>query len=108
MIQTPKDIINRGGIKINPVDIEALIDRHPAVLQSSIAPIPDPVLGEKACVFVVPEPGKSVTLSEITDHLARHGVAKLRWPERLEIVEQMPMTPTRKIVKRDLAQRIAR
>jgi non-ribosomal peptide synthetase component E (peptide arylation enzyme) len=101
-----KDIINRGGIKINPADIEALIDRHPAVLQSAIAPVPDPVLGEKACLFVVPKPGRTLTLAEATGWLAENGVAKLRWPERLEIVDAMPMTPTRKIVKRDLAARI--
>jgi acyl-CoA synthetase (AMP-forming)/AMP-acid ligase II len=103
-----KDIINRGGIKINPIDIEALIDRHPAVLQSAIAPVPDPVLGEKACLFVVPKPGKSLTLAEATDYLANNGIAKMRWPERLEIIDAMPMTPTRKIVKRELTQRLTR
>ncbi len=44
-----KEVINRGGVKFNPADIEALLDRHPAILQCAIAPIPDPVMGERAC-----------------------------------------------------------
>jgi cyclohexanecarboxylate-CoA ligase len=46
-----KDLINRGGIKINPVEVEAMIDRHPKILQSAIVPMPDEVMGEKACAF---------------------------------------------------------
>lgn len=94
-----KDLINRGGIKINPVDIEAVIDRHPAVLMSAIAPIPDEVLGERACVYVELQPDSNVTLDEICAWLGENDVAKMKWPEKLEIVAQMPLTPTRKIIK---------
>lgn len=102
-----KDIINRGGIKINPIDIEVLMDRHPAVLQSAVAPVPDPVLGEKACLFAVVKPGAHLTLAEACDYLAANNVAKLRWPERLEIIDAMPMTPTRKIIKGELTRRVS-
>ena len=102
-----KDIINRGGIKINPADLETLLDGHPAVLQSAIAPMPDPVLGEKACLFVTLTPGASLTLEEACDYLAANDVAKMKWPERLEVIPEMPMTPTRKIIKGDLARRVA-
>lgn len=96
-----KDVINRGGIKINPADIEALIDRHPSVLMSAIAPVPDEVLGERACLYVQmrPDAPAPLTLDEACAWLARHDVAKMKWPERIVIVDQMPMTPTRKIVK---------
>ena len=94
-----KDLINRGGIKINPADIEALIDEHPKVLQSAIVPMPDEVLGEKACLFIVPREGATVTLAELCEWLHGKGVAKIKWPERLELIAQMPMTPTRKIIK---------
>ena len=94
-----KDLINRGGIKINPTDIEAVIDNHPAVLMSAIAPVPDDVLGERACVYIQLQPDSSVTLEEICNWLRKNHVAKMKWPERLEIVGQMPMTPTRKIIK---------
>ena len=94
-----KDIINRGGIKINPVDIEAVIDRHPAVLMSAIAPVSDEVLGERACVYIELRPDSAVTLEEICTWLDGNDVAKMKWPERLEIVDRMPLTPTRKIIK---------
>ncbi|MGB0631503.1 MAG: class I adenylate-forming enzyme family protein [Alphaproteobacteria bacterium] len=94
-----KDLINRGGIKINPTDIEAVIDAHPAVLMSAIAPVPDEVLGERACLYVQLQPDAAITLEQICDWLAENEIAKMKWPEQLEIVEQMPMTPTRKIIK---------
>ncbi|MEJ0069876.1 MAG: fatty acid--CoA ligase family protein, partial [Pseudomonadota bacterium] len=103
-----KDIINRGGVKINPSDVEALIDRHDAVLQSAIVPMPDPLLGERACCFVVLKPGAALSLEAVCAWLEQHGVAKLKWPERLEAIAAMPMTPTRKIIKGELAQRVAR
>jgi len=94
-----KDLINRGGIKINPTDIEAVIDTHPAVMMSAIAPIPDDILGERACVYVQLQPDASITLEHICSWLAEHDVSKMKWPERLVFVDQMPMTPTRKIIK---------
>lgn len=97
-----KDIINRGGIKINPMDIETLIDSHPAVQISAVVPMPDEILGERACLFVQLAPGRTLTLDQVCEYLAANNMAKLRWPERLEIVEAMPMTATRKITKRKL------
>jgi cyclohexanecarboxylate-CoA ligase len=94
-----KDVINRGGVKYNPLDVELLLDRHPKVVQSAIVPVPDPVLGEKACAFIVPKHGAEVTLRELCDYLSSLDIAKIKLPERLEIVTEMPMTPTRKIIK---------
>jgi cyclohexanecarboxylate-CoA ligase len=98
-----KDIINRGGIKLNPSDLEALIDRHECVEQSAIVAMPDPILGERACCCVVLKPDKDLSLEALCVWLEAQGVAKLRWPERLVAVEAMPMTPTRKIIKSALA-----
>jgi cyclohexanecarboxylate-CoA ligase len=102
-----KDLINRGGIKINPTDIENLVDAHEQVLQSAVVPMRDDVLGEKACLFIVPRPGASITLDEINHYLAEQGVAKMRWPEHMVVIDEMPMTPTRKIIKGVLAARLA-
>jgi len=99
MTSRRKEIINRGGVKFNPVDVEAILDNHEKILQSAIVPMPDPVLGERACAFVVLRAPETLTLDEVTRYLADKGVAKLKWPERLEIVAEMPMTPTRKIIK---------
>ena len=99
-----KDVINRGGMKINPVDIEALMDAHPSVLLSAVVPMPDEVLGERACLFLQTVPGETPSLEEVCAYLAEKDVAKLRWPERLVIVEAMPMTATRKIIKGRLVE----
>ena len=102
-----KDIINRGGVKLNPSDVEALIDRHEAVMQSAIIPIPDPILGERACCCVVLKPEKTLSFEALCAWLEQHGIAKLKWPERLVEVEAMPITPTRKIIKSRLVELIA-
>ena len=100
-----KDIVNRGGIKINPTDVEAVISRHPAVAVCAIAPIPDDVLGEKACAYIELQDDASLTLDTICQWLRDKDVAKMKWPEALEIVDTMPMTPTRKVAKGELRRR---
>ena len=65
--------------------------------------MPDPVLGERACCFVVLKPGQhAMTLDDLRALLAARDVAKLKWPERVEIIADMPMTPTRKVKKTEL------
>jgi cyclohexanecarboxylate-CoA ligase len=94
-----KDIINRGGVKLNPSDVEALIDHHEAVLQNAIVPVPDQILGERACCCVVLKPGQTLSLDALCAWLQSKGVAKIKWPELLVSITEMPMTPTRKIIK---------
>ncbi|MBN8940499.1 MAG: acyl--CoA ligase [Rhizobiales bacterium] len=102
-----KEVINRGGVKFNPADVEAVIAAHPAVELCAIVPMPDPVLGERACCFVVVRGGAAIDLDTIKAWLAGHDIAKTKWPERLEAIDEMPMTPTRKIRKAELARRLA-
>jgi len=95
-----KDVINRGGVKFNPADVEALLDGHPQILQSAIVPMPDPVLGEKACAFITLKPGaQSPTLEGLVHYLLAKDIAKNKLPERLVVIPEMPLTPTRKIIK---------
>jgi cyclohexanecarboxylate-CoA ligase len=95
-----KDIINRGGVKFNPAEVEVLLDAHPKILQSAIVPMPDPVLGEKACAFVVlRENNHSLVLDDVVGYLLDKRIAKNKLPERLVVVPEMPLTPTRKIIK---------
>ena len=102
-----KDVINRGGVKYNPRDVEDLLDAHPAVMQSAIVPMPDSIVGEKACCFIVPRPGNAPSLEELCAYLLERGIAKYKLPERLETVAEMPLTPTRKIIKSRLAEVLA-
>jgi non-ribosomal peptide synthetase component E (peptide arylation enzyme) len=101
-----KDVINRGGVKINPVDIEQALEEHPAVVQVAIIPYPDQVLGERACLVIVPNGDAALSMEEMQRYLASRGIAKMRWPERIETVQAMPMTPTRKIIKGELARQV--
>jgi acyl-CoA synthetase (AMP-forming)/AMP-acid ligase II len=101
-----KDLINRGGIKINPTDIENTIMAHDAVMQAAVVPMPDDIMGEKACLFVTLAEGAAFSFDEMTAHLADNGFAKMKWPERLEIIAEMPVTPTRKIIKGELIARL--
>jgi cyclohexanecarboxylate-CoA ligase len=95
-----KDLINRGGVKFNPLDVELLLDSHPKILQSALVPMPDPILGEKACAFVTLKPGAdAVTLNELVDYLLERRIAKNKLPEKLVVIAEMPLTPTRKIIK---------
>jgi acyl-CoA synthetase (AMP-forming)/AMP-acid ligase II len=104
-----KEIINRGGVKYSPLDVEALIDRMPGVARSAIVPFPDAVLGERACVFVQAAPGAArTTLEAIMRELDRAGVAKFKWPERLELIETMPLTPTQKVMRGRLREQLAK
>jgi cyclohexanecarboxylate-CoA ligase/acyl-CoA synthetase len=101
-----KDIINRGGVKFNPIEVEAVIASHPAVAQAVVAPIPDPLLGERAACFVVLHEKAVLNFDDLKHFLAERKIAKFMWPEQLEIVPEMPMTPTRKVIKPELVQRL--
>jgi len=98
-----KDVVNRGGIKINPAEVEVAVDQHPAVMISAIVGAPDAVLGERLCCFVQLKPEHAITLDDLCEHLEQSGVPKRLWPERLEVIAEMPMTPTRKVMKHRLA-----
>ena len=98
-----KDIINRGGVKYNPADIEEIIFTHPKVAMTAIVPMKDETLGERACCFVQLLPGEEMELSEVSDYLHTQNISKNKWPERLEVVDEMPLTPTRKVIKGKLA-----
>ena len=101
-----KDVINRGGVKYNPRDIEDLLAAHPRVDMAAIVPVPDPVLGERACCCITAAGDPPPTLEDLCAYLDESGVSKTRWPERLEVVDAMPLTATRKIIKGRLIERL--
>lgn len=102
-----KDIIIRGGENIPVVEIEQLLYRHPAVQELAIVAMPDPRLGERCCAFVVTKGGATLDFSEMTRFLEEQRIARSYLPERLEVVAEMPKTPSGKIQKfrlRELAR----
>jgi 2,3-dihydroxybenzoate-AMP ligase len=101
-----KDLINRGGEKISAEEIENLILTHPAVQNVACVPMPDPILGERMCAYVILQRGHSLDLSELVVFLMHQEIAKHKLPERLEIVEEFPLSPFGKVSKKDLTNRI--
>ena len=100
-----KDIIIRGGENIPVVEVEGLIYRHPAVQEAAVVAMPDPRLGERACAFVVLKSGADLSLAALCDFLSAQKMATQYLPERLEVVEHMPKTPSGKIQKFHLRER---
>ncbi|MBI5628506.1 MAG: AMP-binding protein, partial [Candidatus Rokubacteria bacterium] len=99
-----KDVIIRGGENIPVVEVENLLFAHPKIAGVAIVGMPDPRLQERACAFVIPKPGQSITLEEIVAYLDTQQLARQKYPERLEIVSEFPMTPSGKIQKYRLRQ----
>ena len=105
-----KDLVIRGGQNIPVVEVEEQLYHHPAVREVAIAAMPDARLGERACAFVVLNPGFHLTFDEMVAYLEEKGTARTYFPERLEIVRELPRTATGKIQKyklRALASRFA-
>lgn len=102
-----KDMINRGGEKISAEEIENLVLAHPAVFNAAVVAMPDPVLGERACAFVILKSGASLSLDELTRFLRDdQRIAKFKLPERLEIRNRFPTTAVGKVSKKDLRDEI--
>ena len=102
-----KDLINRGGEKISCEEIENLIHMHPKVEQVALVAMPDPVFGEKACAFVVTQPGERLDFDELIAFLKAKRIASFKLPERLEVVDHFPTSLVGKILKRQLREQIA-
>src|SRR5215207_6746361 len=84
---------------------------HPAVLNVACVPMPDAVFGERMCAYVIPRgaaaDAATLTLPELASFLAAKGLAKFKLPERLELVDEFPMSAFGKVSKKDLGARIA-
>ena len=94
-----KDIIIRGGENIPVLEIENLLYKHPAVAMVAIVGYPDARLGERACAFVTVKPGQTFSLEEMGRYLSEHQVTRQYHPERLELMEDLPKTPSGKLQK---------
>lgn len=101
-----KDLINRGGEKISCEEIENLIFKHPKVRQAALVAMPDPVFGEKACAFVVTQPGQSLSFDELIGFLKEQRIASFKLPERLEVVEHFPTSLVGKVLKVQLRETV--
>lgn len=103
-----KDVISRGGEKFSTEEVEKLLLKHPSITEAAVVAMPDPRLGERACAYLVTRDGDGEpALTDVQDHFAGLGVAKFKWPERLEFLPALPRTPTYKVDKLRLRALIA-
>jgi 2,3-dihydroxybenzoate-AMP ligase len=103
-----KDTINRGGEKISAEEMENHILAFSKVQNCAYVAMPDPLLGEKSCLFAVAKKGETLSQEELNDFLVNdRKIAKFKLPERLELVDQLPLTHVGKINKKELRRIIA-
>ncbi|MEA2458072.1 MAG: acyl-CoA synthetase [Thermoleophilaceae bacterium] len=104
-----KDIVIRGGMNISAREIEDLLSEHPSVGNVAVVGYPDERLGERVCAYVVASPGcETPTLDQLREFLREHKVATQKVPERLEVVDALPMTATGKVQKHILRDDVAK
>jgi cyclohexanecarboxylate-CoA ligase len=103
-----KDIVIRGGLNISVRQVEDLLIAHPAVRAVAAVGMPDAVLGERVCCYLVPAPGAApLTVADMREYLLGAGLAIQKVPERIEIVPELPVTATGKVQKNLLREDIA-
>jgi acyl-CoA synthetase (AMP-forming)/AMP-acid ligase II len=102
-----KDLIIRGGENLSPKEIEDVLHQHPAIKEAAVVAMPHERLGEGVCAFVVPQRERSVDVQTLAAWLERAGLAKQKFPERVELIDDLPRTASGKVQKNVLRERIA-
>src|SRR5690606_8553665 len=99
-----KQLINRGGVKISPEELDAVLAEHPDIAEAAVVSYPDDVLGERVCAVVAPKPGREISLQSVQQHFAGRELAVFKWPERVRIVGQLPRNPLGKVIRAEIAR----
>lgn len=103
-----KEVIIRGGFNIAPAELDSLLSDHPAITEIAAYGYPDERLGEKIGVAVVPKPGCSLQLNDITEYLKNKHIAVFKLPEHLMLLDQLPRNGLLKVLRRELTEMHAR
>ena len=100
-----KQLIIRGGVKIAPEELEAVLAQHPDIAEASAIGYADPIMGEKICAIVAPKKlGASVSLESLQDLFRVAGLARFKWPERVRCVAALPRNAVGKVVRAALPE----
>jgi acyl-CoA synthetase (AMP-forming)/AMP-acid ligase II len=97
-----KEVINRGGYKYSPREVEDALASYPGISRIAIVRMADARLVERSCAFIVPEGRAEPTVQELADYLKARGIASFKWPERVETVTEFPTTASGKVQKFEL------
>ena len=98
------ELIRRGGMMIQPAEVEAALREHPAVTEVAVVGIADERLGERACACLTLKPDSGLDLEAMREHLSRLGLPRYQWPEFLLVFDEFPRTPSLKVRRSDLRQ----
>lgn len=103
-----KDIINRGGMKISPVELDIALEAHPDIQEAAVCSFPDERLGEKisACVAMQPETDL-IGMQALQDYLLGMGLAKFKLPERIDAIDALPRNPLGKVQRFVLQEQVS-
>jgi non-ribosomal peptide synthetase component E (peptide arylation enzyme) len=101
-----KEMINRGGMNIFPVELENILAEHPNILEAALVGLPDPTLGEIACLCVIPTQAADVTLDEIAEFLRNKELAEYKIPARVMTFSDFPRGQTMRVNRRALAEQV--
>jgi len=98
-----KDVVDRGGEKINSEEVEWACNAHPSIAATAVIGMPDAAYGERVCAFIIPRDDQTApSVTELGQFLKTHGLAKFKWPERVEAVTEFPVTRSGKLLKAEL------
>lgn len=100
-----KDIIVRGGMKISPDEIDGVLAGCPGISAVAVTGFEDPVLGERIGAAVVPQAGHNITLEVLTSYLKDQGMAVFKLPEKMIVMDDLPVNATGKVLRGELRQR---
>ncbi|MFC6284516.1 MULTISPECIES: AMP-binding protein [Polaromonas] len=102
-----KDVVDRAGEKVNSEEVEMMVGRHPAITATAIIGMPDKVYGERVCAFITLRDGMAApTVADLGAFLQAQGLAKFKWPERIEVLPELPLTNAGKLSKPKLKEMI--
>jgi non-ribosomal peptide synthetase component E (peptide arylation enzyme) len=107
LVGRKRDVIIRGGQNIYPKDVEETLIQHPKISNVAVIGMPDPVMGEKVCAYVVPKAGQTIDFEEIKTFLRSKKLEPFKIPERIEILSAMPMSEGLKVDKKKLEKDLA-
>ncbi|WHT19141.1 long-chain fatty acid--CoA ligase [Crossiella sp. CA-258035] len=106
VVDRKKDLIIRSGFNVYPREVEEMLIRHPAIAEVSVIGLPDERSGEEVCAVVVPKPGQQVTQDEVIAW-TRERLGHHKYPRRVVVVDELPVGPSHKVLKRELRQWVA-
>ena len=101
-----KEMINRGGMNVFPLELESILAEHPKILEAAVVGIPDATLGEVPCLCVIASGADGIALDEATEFLDARGLARYKFPVRVEHFADFPRGQTMRVNRRRLAERV--